>query len=204
MAKILIVYAHPEAPSSFNFDLKERLAERLGARGHTVSVRDLYASGFDPVLSSDDLAAIKGKSVPDDIKTEQSFVRDADAMVFIYPIWWSGPPAMAKGYFDRVMTNGFAYEFRGGVKAGLLSGRRAIVVNSHGNAAKDYDERGYYAAMKLLADDGVLKYCGFDAVEHIFYGGMAAKPREEKETDIEGAVEAVAGFIEKDGAADDR
>jgi NAD(P)H dehydrogenase (quinone) len=122
--------------------------------------------------------------------------------VFVYPIWWAGPPAVVKGYFDRVLTRGFAYTFKNGQKVGLLSGRRAMVVNSHGNSAALYDKQGYHDAMKLLVDEGVFRYCGFDAVGHIFYGGMSTKPPEEKEADIASAIEAVAGFIEESAAAD--
>jgi FMN-dependent NADH-azoreductase len=62
MAKVLIVYGHPAAESSFNNDLKKRLAEDLARRGHKVIIRDLYGEAFEPVLSSDDLAAAADKS----------------------------------------------------------------------------------------------------------------------------------------------
>jgi NAD(P)H dehydrogenase (quinone) len=202
MAKALVIYGHPAAPYNFNLDLKERLVKSLAARGHAVSARDLYAAGFDPVLSEDDLAATHNRSVPLAIKFEQSLIRDAEAVIFIYPIWWSGAPAIIKGYFDRVMTNGFAYTFRNGIKVGLLSGRRALVINSHGNPAAAYDEGGYYDATRLLVDDGILRYCGFDAVRHIFYGDMSTKSPEEKEADIASATEAALEFIESGGTSD--
>jgi NAD(P)H dehydrogenase (quinone) len=196
MANALIIYAHPAASASFNFDMKERLAAALESRGHKAVVRDLYGIGFDPVLSQDDLAAMRNKSVPLDVRVEQEFILGAGTIAFIYPIWWAGPPAMMKGYFDRVLSSGFAYTFRNGLKVGLLNGRRAIVINSHGNPAREYDGEGYYAAMKKLVDDGALRYCGFDAVRHIFYGDIMKKSAEEKEADIASAIESVMEFME--------
>jgi NAD(P)H dehydrogenase (quinone) len=195
MANILIIYGHPETQASFNFDLKERLAAVLAGQGHVVAVRDLYALGFDPLLSAGDMASFRGKAVPADIKAEQDFIAAADIMVFVYPVWWAGPPAMVKGYLDRVFSSGFAYAFRGGKKIGLLSGRKAVVVNSNGNAEEEYKDRGFYAAMEKIMDEGTLRYAGFDDVIHLFYGGMAEKSREEKDACIADAVDKVLRFV---------
>lgn len=86
MANILLIYGHPKTPTSFNFDLKEKLLFTLKNKGHNVFVRDLYEVNFNPVLSSKDLEMFYNDEIPDDIKREQDFIRSADIMIFIYPI----------------------------------------------------------------------------------------------------------------------
>ncbi|MDR2098948.1 MAG: NAD(P)H-dependent oxidoreductase [Rickettsiales bacterium] len=195
MANILIIYGHPKTPASFNADLLARLSEALAGAGHKAAVRDLYSLRFNPVLSGEDMAALYAKTTPLDIKAEQELLAAADTAVFIYPVWWTGAPAIVKGYIDRVFSNGFAYEFRNGKKAGLLAGRKAAVVNSNGNAAESYESGGFYRAMEKAMDDGVLRYAGFDEAMHLFYGSMSAKSAEEKEADIADAVGKILRFI---------
>lgn len=106
--KHLVVYAHPVA-GSVNHQLLNSVLESL--KGHEVEVRDLNQLAFNPVLSSEDLAGQRRGEVATDVKTEQDFIREADVITFIYPIWWAGLPAILKGYVDRVFSYGFAYRY---------------------------------------------------------------------------------------------
>ncbi|MBD5405490.1 NAD(P)H-dependent oxidoreductase [bacterium] len=196
MANILLVYGHPKTPKSFNFDLKERLVETLKAHGHNVLVRDLYEISFNPLLSSKDLELIHNNQIPDDIKKEQDFIRNADVIIFIYPIWWAGQPAIIKGYIDRVFSYGFAYMYKGGKVVGLLPDKKAIIINSNGNSTELYKKDGFYDAMKLLVDKGIFAFCGFSKVKHLFYGSLSVKTDEEKQRDIDNAVDETIIEIE--------
>src|ERR1700690_1841729 len=100
--KSLIIYAHPNA-ASFNHAIMETISEELKGSNKDFNVRDLYKIGFNPILSAEDFVAIQNGTVPDDIKTEQNYIRSADTLIFIFPIWWSSMPAMLKGYIDRVL-----------------------------------------------------------------------------------------------------
>jgi NAD(P)H dehydrogenase (quinone) len=104
----LIVYAHPH-PESLNHAILNTTISTLKNNGHDVFVRDLYELNFQPVLQPEDTAAMKEGHTPKDIKTEQEFINDADVITFIYPIWWTGLPAILKGYVDRVFAYGYAY-----------------------------------------------------------------------------------------------
>src|SRR6218665_2651739 len=99
--KFLLVYAHP-SDQSFNHALFRATREVLETAGHEVRIHDLYAMGFDPVLSAADMAAQKAGAPLEDVAALQEDVRWADRLFFTYPIWWYGRPAMLQGYIDRV------------------------------------------------------------------------------------------------------
>lgn len=106
----LIVYAHPHE-DSFNHAILNTAADALRANGHEVTIRDLYKLNFNPVLTSADTSAMRAGNTPDDIKTEQAHLAKADVISFIYPFWWTGLPAILKGYVDRTFSYGFAYQY---------------------------------------------------------------------------------------------
>ncbi len=96
----LVVAAHP-SKKSLNHAIVETYSSTLVERGHHVECRDLYALNFNPVLSARDLAAVSQGKTPRDVRAEQTAIRRADVLTFISPLWWSGFPAMLKGYLDR-------------------------------------------------------------------------------------------------------
>lgn len=109
---ILVVYCHPST-NSFTYKVKELFLKGLRDAGHDFVVSDLYADGFNPVMSeSEYLRESYYKEelvVPDDVLCEQEKINHADAIAFIYPDFWTASPAMLEGWFQRVWTCGFAY-----------------------------------------------------------------------------------------------
>lgn len=166
--KNLIIYAHPN-PSSLNHFLKESLVKHLAAHNQEVIVRDLNGLGFDPVLSLDDMIGQRKGEVAEDVKTEQSYITWADQITFIYPIWWTGLPAIMKGYIDRVMSYGFAYRYTKGVQEGLMKGKQVIIINTHGKSHSEYHESGMSQALILTSDLGIFTYCGFQVKRHFLF-----------------------------------
>lgn len=187
MANILLIYGHPKTPTSFNFELKEKLTTALKSKGHNVLVRDLYEISFNPLLSSKDLEMIHNHEIPDDIKKEQEFIKNADTIIFIYPIWWAGQPAIIKGYIDRVFSYGFAYIYKGNKVIGLLPDKKAIIINSSGTPNEVYEKFGYHKAIKLLTDEGIFGFCGFKKVKHLFFGGIPTATPQERNHALETA-----------------
>ena len=107
--KVLVVAAHPVA-TSFVAALHGRAVERLRAAGHAVDNCDLYAEGFDPVLSAQD--RIDYHDVSADRSRVSPYIerlRAADSLLFIHPVWNFGPPAILKGFLDRVFLPGVAF-----------------------------------------------------------------------------------------------
>lgn len=105
----LIVTAHP-MKESLTAQLAAFAGERLAFLGHEVSFRDLYGEGFDPVMSQDERAHYyEPGAFPSELKEDARRLRMAEALVLVFPTWWFGPPAMMKGWFDRVWVPGVAF-----------------------------------------------------------------------------------------------
>lgn len=166
--KHLIIYAHPN-PESLNGQLKKCVEKILKQHEHEVVVRDLYQLEFDPVLSLEDMTGQRNGTVHDQIKKEQEYISWADAVTFIYPIWWTGMPAIMKGYIDRVFSYGFAYRYDQGIQKGLLTGKHAVILNTHGKSHEEYSAIGMDKALLLTSDKGIYTYCGFEIKEHLFF-----------------------------------
>lgn len=123
-----MVLAHP-APQS----LCSHLAG-VAARALCVGVEDLCAAGFDPVLRAGDLAAYRRGEVPPDLSDRAGALAQAEVLVLVFPTWWSGMPAILKGWFDRLWRPGLAFETGpGGRLAGRLTRlRHVVVITTHG------------------------------------------------------------------------
>jgi NAD(P)H dehydrogenase (quinone) len=99
---VLLIYCHP-CSDSLSATLCEVATEALRSAGHEVEVRQLYAEKFDPVLGAEERRRYYDESFQRDTTAEHiASLQRAEAMVFVYPTWWFGPPAMLKGWFDRV------------------------------------------------------------------------------------------------------
>jgi NAD(P)H dehydrogenase (quinone) len=191
---ILIVYAHPE-PKSFDGIMKDRAIAVLTQQGHAVQLSDLYKMRFKAVVSPDDFtdpvderffelrteqsnASQYGTFTPD-IITEQSKVLWAEMILFQFPLWWYAPPAILKGWFDRVLAYGFAYG-----QGRNLAGRRAMLVMTTGGPPRPYTPQMRDALCEILApvQRDMLHFCGIDVLPpYAVYGAgnTSARQREE-------------------------
>jgi len=165
--KCLVVYSHPN-PKSFSHAILETVTETLKARGHETAIRDLYYLSFDPVLKAGDFEAIQSGRMPADIKAEQELITWADTLIIIHPIWWTGLPAMIKGYIDRVFCYGFAYSFDAKGLVPHLKGKKVLIINTQGTPKAAYDASGMFEAMKMTSDAGIYKFCGLEVIDHVF------------------------------------
>lgn len=175
--KNLVIYAHPN-PASLNHFFKQIIVESLKKSEEEVIVRDLNEINFNPVLSLNDMDGQRIGQVSEDVKTEQDFISWADQIIFVYPIWWTGMPAIMKGYIDRVFSYGFAYRYDQGIQKGLLTGKKIVIVNSHGKSNAEYQAMGMDKALALTSDTGIFTYCGLEIKQH-FYFDKADRASEE-------------------------
>lgn len=175
--KTLVVYAHPNA-SSFNSAVKNEVLEVLKAKGHETKVSDLYKQNFNPVLSFDDMSLNRGGAVADEVKAEQDKIRWAELVIFVSPIWWTGFPAMLKGYVDRVFTYGFAYAVGESGIQPLLAGKQALIFNTHGMPEEAY-KPSMYTSFSNTIDAGIFKFSGFD-VRHIYFPNIMQSTDEQR------------------------
>lgn len=110
--RILAVHAHP-TKDSFNAELHRAVIARL-SQHHEIDNCDLYAERFDPVIDESDFRAYMDEQVPAAVETHAARLRAAQALLFMYPTWNYGMPAIVKGYFDRVWRPGVSFELKNG------------------------------------------------------------------------------------------
>lgn len=164
----LIIYAHPN-PGSFNHAIMETITEELRHNGKGVKIRDLYQMGFNCVLKSEDFANMQRGAVAQDVKEEQELIRSAEVMIFVYPLWWAGMPAMLKGYIDRVLSEGFAYKITDEGIAGLLGGKKVFLFTTMGASMGDYEGSGFFKSMGQITDTGIFSFCACEVMGHKYF-----------------------------------
>lgn len=171
--KVLTICAHPN-PKSFNHAIMEAFTGGLKEGGHSSGVVDLYDMEFNPCMSGTDLAGIFSGNVPADIQEQQEKVAEAEGICIIHPIWWTGSPAILKGYFDRIFSMGFAYthDKNTGSPMGLLKNEKALIINTSGAAKEDAERSGMTDAVKRTEIDGILGFCGVKDLQHVMFYGV--------------------------------
>lgn len=169
MLKVSVILAHPDS-QSFNHAIAETAVHQLETNGHSVMFHDLYAEQFDPLLPLEEIPA--DVSLPPNIKQHCHEIRSADGIIIIHPNWWGQPPAMLKGWVDRVMRPGVAYRFlegdKGeGVPVGLLKASAAIVFNT-ANTPPRREREVFGDPLQLLWKNCIFDLCGVP----VFYREM--------------------------------
>ena len=167
----LVIAVHPN-PKSFNHAVVETYTSALIERKHRVECRDLYAANFNPVLSARDLAGIGHGKAAKDIREEQAAIRRADVMTLVSPLWWSGFPAMLKGYLDRVFCAGFAYVIKQGDYLPGLTGKKGVIITTSGASKEELRSSGTLRALKTVYDEGLMQFCGIEMLKHLYLGGI--------------------------------
>ncbi len=159
--KISLILAHPD-PGSFNHAIAKRARETLERNGHDVIFHDLYQEGFDPVLPQEEIP--KAASLGSAIQNQCEEIHNADGIIIIHPNWWGMPPAILKGWVDRVIRPGVAYEFLEGdsgegVPHGRLLAGTALVFNtSNTTAAREQNDFG--DPLQRIWKDCIFGLCG--------------------------------------------
>ena len=163
----LIIYAHPN-PESFNQAVLQKVVE--ASAGHDVIIRDLNGENFPPVLRWQECINTFNKEYAKDVQVEQKFWQEADLITFVYPLWWMGFPAILKGYLDRVLTHGFAYQ-TGKETIGLLKGKKMQQFVTMGNTNEKYEQKGFLQSLDHTLGNGLFNFCGIENVQMHFLGG---------------------------------
>jgi NAD(P)H dehydrogenase (quinone) len=135
-AKALVVYCHP-LDDSFISAVRDRVLAGLTAGGAEVRLTDLYADGFDPAFSASERADHLAPGTVPALASYAADLRWCDTLVLVYPTWWSGQPAMLKGWIDRVWVNEVAWTLPDGanrLRPELRNVRRLVAVTTHGSS----------------------------------------------------------------------
>jgi NAD(P)H dehydrogenase (quinone) len=203
MPNALIVYAHPE-PKSFNGAMKDIAVKTLPQAGYKVRVSDLYAMGWNPVSDRENFDTVKDPDYYKQQVEEQhafenhGFAEDVweeiekllwcDLLLFQFPLWWFGLPAIMKGWCDRVLAMGPTYGYGRMYDKGVFAGKKAALALTTGGPDTMYSEFGMNGAMLDVLfpiNHGILYFVGFTPLEPFVAYQPARLTDEQRGADLE-------------------
>jgi NAD(P)H dehydrogenase (quinone) len=183
MANILIVHAHHE-PKSFTSALARAAVETFTEQGHKVDFSDLYAMKFDPISDrrnfmtvsdpnffkqqQEELYATEHLGFAPEIEVEMQKLERCDLLVFSFPLWWFGLPAILKGWVDRVFAYGRIYSSGRWYDNGLARGKRAMALMTTGGAESMYGSKGLHPELDTILTPihhGIFWFNGFSPLQ---------------------------------------
>jgi len=190
---VYVVFCHP-SPKSFTASILSSFLAGLQAAGHTYSVGDLYAMDFQSDMDLDqyerETSYDPSLPVPADVAAEQKKIGEADALVFVYPVWWSDCPARLKGWFDRVWTLGYAYSYEVGSHATPGIGiARALVICPAGHPVEYLEEIGIAESMRCIMLNDRLRGVGIEDARMEILGGMMSQDPQVRDRNLTRAYE---------------
>ena len=190
--RVLVVLAHPRS-NSFNHAIGEAAVHVLEAEGHQVAFHDLYAEGFDPILGWKEIP--KGSQIDGTIAMHCRDLVEAEGIIVVHPNWWGMPPAMLKGWVDRVIRPGVAYEFiegdsGDGVPSGLLQARIALVFNTS-NTPLQREQEAFGDPLQTLWKNCIFGLCGVGDFRRKSYGVVVTSTEEQRQAWLDDVRETV-------------
>ena len=173
---VYVVFAHP-SKRSFTWEVLNAFTRGLQDAGHTFEMGDLYEMDFqsdmDPAQYEREVSGDPGAPVPEDVRLEQTKIARADGLAFVYPVWWSDCPAKLKGWFDRVLTFGYAYDYgEGGEHVSRMSVEKALVLCPAGHPVENLEEIGIAESMRRVMLGDRLLGAGVGKAHMEILGGM--------------------------------
>ncbi len=164
--KHAVILCHPD-PSSFNHAIAHTYRDAVRATGQGVVLRDLYAMGFDPVLTAAERPTDRIATYRQDVLDEIAVIDGCDVFVLIYPIWFGTPPAMLKGYVERVFGAGVHPDaLQGRARTSLLGGRRLLSFSTSAASKIWLDEQGQGQGLNSVFDQYIVHAFGMRSQEH--------------------------------------
>jgi len=173
--KHLVVFAHPRAVC-FSRSVCDTYIDAVRSLGHEVTLRDLYAMRFNPVADAEEARTRPGADPAPDVRVEMDLLAAADVATFISPVWWIAPPAIMKGWLDRVLRGGgFAYGHGPNGPRGALFGKRSLVFTSSGSTEKEFLDSRKLDAVRVMWGVGTVQFCGMQLLDHLHFGPVGSR-----------------------------
>ena len=185
--KHAVIFAHPKS-RSLTRAAALAYADAAAGLGHQVVVRDLYRMGFDPCLQAGEIPTEQGARLAPEIVAERAEIADVDVFCFVYPLWFNAPPAMLKGYLDRVFSLGFGFAPGLGGTEPLLDGKKMISFSFSGAPEHWVRDTGALQALTTLMDRHLAGVCGLEILGHVHTGGIVPGMTSEAVADVLEAV----------------
>jgi NAD(P)H dehydrogenase (quinone) len=197
--KVSVILAHPDS-QSFNHAIAQAAIAELKRNGHQVIFHDLYADKFDPILPAEEIT--KGASLSQEIELHCREISRADGIIIIHPNWWGQPPAILKGWIDRVIRPGIAYQFAEGdqgegVPVGLLQAKVALVFNTS-NTLAEREAKVFGDPLETLWKNCIFGLCGIETVYREMFGVVVTSTLEQRQEWLKRVQELVKLYLKKD------
>lgn len=178
---ILVIVAHPNK-SSFSHAIASACSRTLVENGHEVIVHDLYEERFDPLLTASEIS--RDAVLSPEIQQHCDEISRADGIVIVHPNWWGQPPAILKGWIDRVIRPGVAYEFLEGdagegVPQGLLNAGCAVIFNTS-NTETTREKNVFGDPLEAIWKDCIFGLCGVPTVYRRMFNVVVTSTEEER------------------------
>jgi NAD(P)H dehydrogenase (quinone) len=179
--QISVILAHPSA-KSFSHAIAQAVVDELTSNGFQVIFHDLYAEQFDPILPADEL--FEGACLPGEIEAHCREISHAEGIVIVHPNWWGQPPAVLKGWVDRVIRPGVAYQFLPGdqgegIPAGLLKAKVALVFNTS-NTPAAREAIAFGDPLETLWKRCILGFCGIQVIYREMFSVVVTSTSEQR------------------------
>ncbi|HOF33842.1 MAG TPA: NAD(P)H-dependent oxidoreductase [Spirochaetota bacterium] len=179
--KASVILAHPYE-KSFNHAIFNRVCCKLGTLGVELFAHDLYAEKFNPVITCEELGS--DQSSDPLVNRYADELLKSDIIIFIHPNWWGQPPAILKGYIDRVIRPPHAYDFPagdsgGGLPVGKLKGKTGVVLNTS-NTEEDRENNYFHDRLENIWKQCVFAFCGIEKYYRRMFRIIADSNMEER------------------------
>jgi NAD(P)H dehydrogenase (quinone) len=193
--KISVILAHPDK-KSFNHAIAEKAAAALTENGHAVVFHDLYREKFPPLIPAEEIP--RNAKLPRIISRHCAEIAAAEGIIIVHPNWWGQPPAMLKGWVDRVLRPGIAYKFEEGdtIGAGELIGllkAEAVLVFNTSNTSEERETNVFGDPLELIWKNNMLISCGVKKYYRRTFRVVVASTPEKRAEWLEEVREMTAG-----------
>jgi putative NADPH-quinone reductase len=199
--RISVILAHPN-PESFNHAIAQTAVDAIKANGTRVFFHDLYQEKFDPRLNLEELA--NDAILPPVIRKHCDEIAAVDGIVIVHPNWWGQPPAILKGWVDRVIRPGVAYEFTEGdsgegIPNGLLKARAALVFNTS-NTKSEREEGVFGDPLETIWKNCIFGLCGVNNFHRRMFNVIVTSTDDQRRDWLGDVEKDINHFFPKDAA----
>lgn len=196
--KISVILAHPDS-KSFNHAIAQTTFEALKANGHKVIFHDLYKEKFDPLLPSKEIADDARLSAK--IKKHCKEIAVAEGIVIVHPNWWGQPPAILKGWVDRVIRPGIAYEFLEGdsgegIPRGMLKAKVALVYNTS-NTETQREKNVFGDPLETIWKNCIFGLCGVNNFHRRMFNVIVTSSEKQRKNWLDSVAKDISNFFPK-------
>ncbi len=198
--KVIVILAHPRK-ESFNHAIALTAVKTLKKGGHDAVYHDLYEEKFDPVLSDDELQ--KDAQLGTLLRAWCEEIAETDGLVIVHPNWWGQPPAILKGWVDRIIRPGVAYEFKEGdggegVPCGLLKAKAALVFNTS-NTSEEREQAVFGDPLDTIWKNCIFGLCGVNNVYRKTFGVIVTSTPQQRDAWLQEVAESVRSYFPASG-----